>query len=218
MPRVQNNREADMNQSKTLTVVCLVVVLLAGSVSVSGVERNDDSRQSSGDSSNIQIEIQPVEATVSTKPVMYTVEIENQYDELKVIYLTVGVSPADEDFQMEVADQDPWFKHEEKYMWGKNVQLDSGEFELIGVAVYPESKTGNYELNATAGYANNGDYTRTWATADSIVTRTPCEPVQEWLECHDWILNWLIPILSLMVGILSFVGYERIFNTNSKED
>ncbi|MFC7082067.1 hypothetical protein [Halorussus caseinilyticus] len=112
---------------------------------------------------------------------------------------------------------------ENKTLWAKNLHLAPGEHEFIGIVVYSDSPAGTHEINATAAFLHDGNYTRESSVSNVTIPDfssttepttsplpspwVPLAAIVDWLE-DNWV--WLIPFFSLVVAVLSFFGYERV--------
>lgn len=169
--------------------------------------------------SSLQLAFNPQSHSINeSKPAAFVVMLYNPPEnEPTSVFLEIGVSGADGQLVMEVADEKPWYKHDEKTWWARQVVLGPGELRPIGIVVFPDSKPGEYELNTTASYILDGNYTKQSNVALLDIDSPPppngpdgipsIKEILKWLG-ENW--PWLFALLSLIVAILSFFGYERI--------
>jgi hypothetical protein len=216
-----------MNRLGQLVAVCLLLVILASSFSA-GQASIPSGRQSTDSVSPLLVEVEPAEhVATESDPAAFAVVLRNPSEtETKQVFLTVGANTTDDEFSMAVADGRPWYQREEKTLWASNLHLDPGGSKFLGVVVYPESPSGTYEINATAAFLHDGNYTQASSvsnltipefsapsdttTSSSSSPSNPLAALGDWLR-GNWV--WLIPLLSLVVAVLSFFGYERVKNT-----
>lgn len=204
-----------MKYTNVLLIVCFLVVAFAGGTLVDAKANYSSTAQSTtaNSSTDIQITVSPEQNRMQGDPLIFTVDVYNSHEEdTRNVFLEIGASPPEDELRMEVSGDEPWYEHENKMLWAKNIALEPETSKLVAIVIYPESQIGNYELNATASYTENGNYIKKYGTSTLIIESHPCSTLRGWLECNSWVIERLLPIFMFVLGLLSFVGYERIQN------